>query len=1056
VVDPIPIVNISGPTGICEGPAVTLNATGASTYIWSNGFMTDSITFFPDQDTTLSVIGYNSNGCESPPAFHTIQVTPNHYVYISSVDSLYICVGESRNLDAFSTSTNASLQYYWSSNYGMTDTTAVPTLQVSPVTTTVYYVQINDNGCNSPMDSALVTVSNLRADIYQITDASCPGMNDGSAVVSASGGIPFFTYLWDDSLSQTTLAATGLSAGTYILLVTDSINCTSRDTIIINEPPPAFASITGTDTICYNTATTGLPINVSLSGTSPWSIIYTDGNNIDTVTSIISSSYAFDSDTLIASTTYTLISVLDSFGCLGTVSNSANIMVTPLAMVDAGIDSVICFNDSIGLNASLINATSGSWITGNGTYSPDSTSSSAVYTPSTGEQSVGNVALVWQNNNGCGTNKDTMLLTITPFAIANAGADQTICSYEVVNLSAGLTYSTSGEWSGGSGTFGNQTDSNTIYTPAPAEIGSTINLMWKSTDGCGVDSDMVSIYINPLLMIDAGADSAIMCDNKVNLLATAGGGTGSGTYLYQWAGGPVTAAYDSVGSGTYFITITDSFGCIAADSVTISYLNSTLAIALSPDTSICNGDLITVYVNASGGSLSYSYSWNNGSTVDSIIVGGGNWTIEVTDGLNCSVNETMTITENAVLNADAGIDQNIFCAQTINLTASATGGDGSYTYQWEAGPATSNWDSLGAGTYIITVTDGIGCIDTDSVNVAYANSNLNVNITSDTTICFGQTMSVTAQGTGGTGQGTYNYTWNTNETTDNITVGAGSWTVIVADAFGCTYTKTMTISYLPPLAIFGYSDTSFCPGGNATLSALASGGNGNYYYAWYENGIPIGNGNTLNVSPDNTSTYSVTVTDSCSISSASDALTITVHDISDPLINAVPNPTTIDDPVVKFNGSSSTVGGTYFWDFGDGGPTSNLSNPTHEYQDTGTFTVTLIMTNSSTGCQDSITYQVIIEDIYSFFVPNAFSPNGDGLNDGFIWVGYGIVDFQMYIFNRWGEMIYKTDNYGAPWNGRRDNKGPLSQDGVYIWLIEVKDFKNKFHRYTGYVTLLKY
>ncbi len=151
------------------------------------------------------------------------------------------------------------------------------------------------------------------------------------------------------------------------------------------------------------------------------------------------------------------------------------------------------------------------------------------------------------------------------------------------------------------------------------------------------------------------------------------------------------------------------------------------------------------------------------------------------------------------------------------------------------------------------------------------------------------------------------------------------------------------------------------------------------------------------------------------------------------------------------------------WDFGDQGlspvSTSTDQNPAHTFPGAGTYTVWQFVT-SAHNCRDSIPKEIIIRPDWTFYVPNTFTPNGDGKNDGFIPKGHNITQFQMWIFDRWGNMIYDTKQTTSPeaaipWNGHANGGSKTAQEDVYVWLVELKDINNQPHKYIGHVTLVR-
>jgi gliding motility-associated-like protein len=162
----------------------------------------------------------------------------------------------------------------------------------------------------------------------------------------------------------------------------------------------------------------------------------------------------------------------------------------------------------------------------------------------------------------------------------------------------------------------------------------------------------------------------------------------------------------------------------------------------------------------------------------------------------------------------------------------------------------------------------------------------------------------------------------------------------------------------------------------------------------------------------------------------------------------------ITDPIVHFIDQSQTNITQWQWSFGDNG-TSIQTNPTHTYADAGNYDVELTVTNQY-GCKDSVRKTIVIKDEFAFYIPNAFSPNGDGNNDAFTAVGTGFADFEMYIFDRWGELIYKTTDYAKPWDGKVKGRGDEVQEDVYVYKIRVTEEANKKeHFYEGHLSVVK-
>lgn len=163
------------------------------------------------------------------------------------------------------------------------------------------------------------------------------------------------------------------------------------------------------------------------------------------------------------------------------------------------------------------------------------------------------------------------------------------------------------------------------------------------------------------------------------------------------------------------------------------------------------------------------------------------------------------------------------------------------------------------------------------------------------------------------------------------------------------------------------------------------------------------------------------------------------------------------DSIVSFYNQSTPNVVSWYWDFGTGETLSpNQPNPTYGYPFTngGNYTTTLTVYNAF-GCSDVITKEIIVEPYFTFYIPNAFTPDFDGKNDAFFGVGIGIVDYEITIFDRWGEKIFESNNIEKGWDGKANGGAEIAQQDVYVWKVNLKDIFNKKHEYIGRVSLIK-
>jgi gliding motility-associated-like protein len=165
-----------------------------------------------------------------------------------------------------------------------------------------------------------------------------------------------------------------------------------------------------------------------------------------------------------------------------------------------------------------------------------------------------------------------------------------------------------------------------------------------------------------------------------------------------------------------------------------------------------------------------------------------------------------------------------------------------------------------------------------------------------------------------------------------------------------------------------------------------------------------------------------------------------------------PNETSIYEPNIQFNDES--IGATMWdWDLGDN-ETSIQQNPYHTYPDTGTYMITQIAINQF-GCRDTIQHPIRINGETSIFIPNAFTPNSNGLNDVFAPKLFGVLEYKMFIFDRWGNQIFKSEDMTVGWNGRVNGVGEVVQQDVYVYKIITKDLYFNDHQYIGHITVVR-
>ncbi len=522
-----------------------------------------------------------------------------------------------------------------------------------------------------------------------------------------------------------------------------------------------------------------------------------------------------------------------------------------------------------------------------------------------------------------------------------------------------------------------------------------------------------------------------------NTTLTASGGT---SYVWTDGGGNNIGnnASVTVTQGTYEVVVTDANGCIVDTTVTV--IESTnLLVTISGNLSYCPGENTTLTAN--GGTI---FIWNDAgsSTTASITVTAGAYTVTASDGTGCTGTASATVTES--VSPAISISGTLNYCPGDSTTLMASGGN---SYEWnDAGNSTTADITVTQGSYTVTGTDADGCTAT-AVATVTESALPNITISGSLNHCEGGNTTISASG------GT-NYQWadedgNNIGNSASISLTEGTYTVNVTDANGCENTEEVIITQVPaPVADFSVNPDCAGQPISFTNNSTPAGLN----YSW-----DFGNGNTsadAETSPVFSQGGNFTITLIVSDGSCSDTATQTLQVYEQPVaaFTALPVRVVQSEENVEFTNSSSAAD-TYLWDFGDGETSSDFA-PSHTYGEIGIYTVTLIAGNSE-GCIDTLSRIDYIEayDKPIIYIPNAFTPNGDGLNDEFLVYGSGINEINFTIFDRWGSAIFNTDDVNQGWDGTIHGKD--ADPGVYVYYVRVKLSDLTFKKFSGSVTLLK-
>jgi gliding motility-associated-like protein len=980
---------------------------------------------------------------------YTISATSGVQVVEAVTSKSAVCMGDTAIISAVVTGTG-SYTYSWSSNPpGLSNTDS--SLTISPSQNTLYSVDITGLCGSVTTASVYVTAhtpptSGITASDTVICENEIVNLNG-----NPNGGTSPYAHSWTgsgqpflNSSSNVSPIFSGTSAGNYMLYydVTDTIGCSANDSIsvVVNANP--IATISGNDTICNGDTTTLTALGggtyswdiggsndsivVSPSTNTSYSVIVTNGNSCkDTAnvtvqvnalpTAIISGTTAIcqgQSTALTASggsayswnngdTSATInvspnadssyaVTVMNSNGCIDTTSVIVQVALNPIANI-GGNDS-ICQGTSVLLTAS-----------GGGTYQWNNGATSPSINMSPNADTTYSVIV---DLGGC-KDSTTHTITVNPLPIVGITGIDTICTGDTTTLTAtgGGIYN----WNTGS-----SSDSIVVFPTSQTNY----TVVVTDANNC-IDSTNMTVTVNALPTASISGSSLICQGNSTTLTAT-----GGNSYLWNnGANTPVINVSPNTDS-TYIVTVTNSNGCNDTSSILVQVANNPTAVITASD-SICFGSSITL--TASGGG---TYQWNNGATSPSINMSpNADTTYSVIvdlGGCTDTTNHPVTVNPLPVVN----VTGNTIICNGESTTLTATGGG---SYSWDTG---SSFDSITVSpstntNYIVVVNDANNCIDSSSITVQ-VNPLPIININGINSICNGDSTTLTASGAN-------SYLWNIGDTTSSINVNLSSntsYTVIGTDGNNCIDSTQILVTILPqPTAVINGTST-ICNGEVSIL--VASGGSS---YLWSTGDTT----STISVMPNDTNTYSVQVGD---VGGCSDSTTFTISVTPLPIINAF-NDTTI---ILGQSTSIFVQSGTsnYSWTPSDSLSCTSCASPIANPTETTTYCVE----TTENGCINSACVTVTVDALCGeLFVPNAFSPNGDGNNDCLKVYNNCLETVLFRVYSRWGELIYESENIDDCWDGT--NNGSELNTGVYSFTVSAQLINGEVRELKGNTTLFK-
>jgi antitoxin (DNA-binding transcriptional repressor) of toxin-antitoxin stability system/predicted transcriptional regulator len=909
---------------ICAGGVTTLAANSGTAYNWSDGSHTQTTTVSPTTSTNYSVTVTGSNGC-SGTASRTVVVKAKPTVSTTpGIDT--ICGGHSVSITAIGTGS-----YAWSSG------PTTQTISVSPTTSTNYTVTLTgSDGCTAASSAAII-VRAVNASIFPPVSAICIGQSDTLTVSGGTG------YIWSTGSTASSIIVSPTTTTNYTVTATGTNGCTAAITATVNvsgtltpvitPSNPAICPggnvtlvVTAGETYSWSNGFNTQSVTVTPANTTSYTVTVNNGpgcTGVASVTVTVNSSPvatispandsvcsgfstlltasggnsytwsntdtgAIISITPVATGPYS-VTVTDQHNCSASATETVTVVNNPSASVNPGLDS-ICLGQSATLKAS-----------GGGSYSWSNNSNTRSITVS--PQSSTTYIVTVTGTAGCTATASAQVAVKSLPQAAITLSSNAVCNGQSDTLTA--TGGTGYVWSTGSDS------ASTIVSPAST---TTYTVTVTGSNNCSA-SATASLTVNALPVAAISPESDTICSGGTVTLTASGGGD------YSWSINSTSPAVqvNPTSTTTYVVTVTSSQNCSASASGTV-VVNGLPAVFINPaSASICTGNNVTL--TAIGG---INYVWSNASTLDSITVSPATTTtykVTATDINSCSATASARVKVNANPTAAIAPPTLTICRGTgITLTAS---GGGDYNWSNNASTAVIVDTPSASNIYSVTVTNPVtGCSATASSNVTVDTVAATIS-PALSSVCTGQSVTITASG------GTY--VWSNNSTASSITVSplvTTAYQVTVTATNNCSVSLSATVNvndFLVP--VITPANPAVCVGSSVQLTVTAA-----TTYSW-SNGSAS---QTTSVSPQNTTTYTVSVTEQAGCSGTA-SVEVTVYNLPTPVVTqSLQSICSGQSDVLTASG-----GITYAWSTGDDTSVITVSpNLTAQYDVTVTDTNT--------------------------------------------------------------------------------------------------------------------
>jgi outer membrane protein OmpA-like peptidoglycan-associated protein len=808
---------------LCNGDrkgAINIDVSGGIppyTYKWNNGSITQDLTGLPSGN--YSVFVYDANKCKDSMVI-AVNETPKLNLIEDSISDI-LCYGYKKGAINISVK-GGTMPYKYNWSNGAT------TEDLSNVAAGTYSVLISDaNNCQEILSATVAQNPLIVRSIDDVKNIKCQGDSTGKVDISVSGGIPPYSYAWNNG--ATTEDLMNVKAGKYTVVVTDANGCMEASNTSVIEPAKLTAVVENVKHIkCSGSNNGSVSISVA-GGILPYKYKWSNGAVSEDITGVPAGTYS--------------VSVIDANGC--SVNTSAAINEPTLLIVAVAKQNNVSFNG--GSNGAIS-------ISASGGVSPYSYKwSNGATTKDVSGLKAGNYSLIVTDANECIKNvyvliTEPLLLVLKLESIKNVKCNGDNAGVINVSITGGVppyTY----KWNNGS----TSEDLTGIVAG---------NYSLEVTDANGIKKS-ISAQITQPEYFDVKLESVenILCYGDYKGAVNIGVTGGVAPYKYKWSNGAITQDIAAIPTGNYSVEVTDANGCHRTVSTTVNQSSQIVASISEIKNVLCFGDKSGVAnVSVNGGVAPYAFTWSNGSYLQNLSgVVSGNYTLNIKDSKGCTKSLTASITQPNLLKVSQDLVKNVSCNGKSNgaINITVAGGVAPYKYNWSNGVAIKNLTNVVSGNYSVKVSDANGCTNSLSATITQPPRLVSTLDGVTNVTCYGNSKgAVNISVTGG--MPPYAYKWsNGSISQDLIDIKAGSYAVQINDANGCKDTINAKVTQNPLLEAKTESEKNIkCHGeSKGAINISVKGGIAPYTYKWSNGAI------SQNILEAPAGIYSATITD---------------------------------------------------------------------------------------------------------------------------------------------------------------------------------------------------